>query len=173
MPERRSCRLFRVVLRRASGNSFINSPSRFSSPSSFLARVAAACNSSSSRWIKSNERPAPRSPDFETFSVLRLDPREPFDLGLGAEYGFHTGPVGANEMKLKPAVILVCTWIFSVALAAATAQSIAQESPPQTSPDLTAVENAIKQKLESARPIRQQAPRDSRLPSNSKASPSR
>jgi hypothetical protein len=57
-------------------------------------------------------------------------------------------------MKLKRAVILVCTWIFSVALAAATAQSIAQESPPQTSPDLTAVEKAIKQKSESARSIK-------------------
>jgi hypothetical protein len=79
----------------------------------------------------------------------------------------------ANEMKLKRAVILVCTWIFSVALAAATAQSVAQESPPQTSPDLTAVEKGIKQKSESAGSLKYEAHPESRLPSKSKASPSR
>ena len=46
-------------------------------------------------------------------------------------------------MKLKRAVILVSTWMLSVAVAAA-AQSIAEENPPQSSPDLTAVEKAIK-----------------------------
>ena len=52
-------------------------------------------------------------------------------------------------MKLKRAVISVCTWTFSVLLAAA-AQSIAEDRPPQTSPDTTVVDNAIKEKLESA-----------------------
>ena len=70
-----------------------------------------------------------------------------------------------NEMKLKRAVISVCTWTFSVVLAAA-AQSIAAERPPQTSPDTTVLEKGIKEKLESANP-------DARRPSPSKASPSR
>ena len=70
-----------------------------------------------------------------------------------------------NEMKLKRAVISVCTWTFSVVLAAA-AQSIAAERPPQTSPDTTVLERGIKEKLESANP-------DARRPSPSKASPSR
>jgi hypothetical protein len=52
-------------------------------------------------------------------------------------------------MKLKRAVIVVSTWMLSVAVAAA-AQSIAEENPPQSSPDLTAVEKAIKEKLESS-----------------------
>ena len=70
-----------------------------------------------------------------------------------------------NEMKLKRAVISVCTWTFSVVLAAA-AQSIAAERPPQTSPDTTVLEKGIKEKLESANP-------DARRPSPSKGSPSR
>jgi hypothetical protein len=68
-------------------------------------------------------------------------------------------------MKLKRAVITVCTWTFSVVLAAA-AQSVAAERPPQTSPDTTVLEKGIKEKLESANP-------EARLPSPSKASPSR
>ena len=64
-----------------------------------------------------------------------------------------------NEMKLKRAVISVCTWTFSVVLAAA-AQSIAAERPPQTSPDTTVLEKGIKEKLESANP-------DARRPSPS------
>ena len=67
-------------------------------------------------------------------------------------------------MKLRRAVISVCTWTFSVVLAAA-AQSIAAERPPQTSPDTTVLEKGIKEKLESANP-------KARLPSPSKASPS-
>jgi hypothetical protein len=68
-------------------------------------------------------------------------------------------------MKLKRAVITVCTWTFSVVLAAA-AQSVAAERPPQTSPDTTVLEKGIKEKLESAN-------LDARRPSPSKASPSR
>jgi hypothetical protein len=56
-------------------------------------------------------------------------------------------------------------WAFNVVLAAA-AQSIAAERPPQTSPDTTVLEKGIKEKLESANP-------GARLPSPSKASPSR
>jgi hypothetical protein len=69
-------------------------------------------------------------------------------------------------MKLKRAVISVCTWIFSVVLAAAAAQSIAAERPPQTSPDTTVLEKGIKEKLESANP-------EAGPPSPSKASSSR
>jgi hypothetical protein len=54
-------------------------------------------------------------------------------------------------MKLKRATLSVCTWIFIVALAAA-AQSIAEEGPPQTSPETTVLEKGIKEKLESANP---------------------
>jgi hypothetical protein len=54
-------------------------------------------------------------------------------------------------MKLKRTVISVCTWIISVALAAA-AQSIAEERPPQSSPDTSALERGIKEKSESANP---------------------
>ena len=68
-------------------------------------------------------------------------------------------------MKLKCAVISVCTLSFSVPLAAAD-QSIAAERPPQTSPDTTVLEKGIKEKLESAN-------LEARAPSPSKASPSR
>jgi hypothetical protein len=78
-------------------------------------------------------------------------------------YDFHTVAVGKNEMNLKRAVISVCTWIFTVALAAA-AQGIAEERPPQTSPDTSVVEKGIKEKLESANP-------EARPPSPSKAFP--
>jgi hypothetical protein len=96
-----------------------------------------------------------------------------FLFRLGCRVRLSHRSVGANEMKLKRAVILVCTCIFSAALAAATAQSIAQESPPQTSPDLTAVEKGIKQKSESAGSLKYEAHPESRLPSKSKAPPSR
>ena len=70
-------------------------------------------------------------------------------------------------MKLKRAVILVSTWMLSVAVAAA-AQSIAEENPPQSSPDLTAVEKAIKEKLESSGSNKHQARPEPRSPSKSK-----
>jgi hypothetical protein len=60
--------------------------------------------------------------------------------------------IGANEMKFKRAVISVCTWIFTVVLAAA-AQSIAEERPPQTSPDTSVLEKGIKGKLKSAKSL--------------------
>jgi hypothetical protein len=47
-------------------------------------------------------------------------------------------------------MILVCTWIFTVARAAA-AQSIAEERPPQTASDTTPLDKAIKEKSESAK----------------------
>jgi hypothetical protein len=94
---------------------------------------------------------------FTTFRMFRL--------GLDTRYDFHTAPVGKNEMKLKRAVISVCTWVFSVALAAA-GQSIAAERPLQTSPDTSVVDKGIKEKLESANP-------EAGPPSPSKASPSR
>jgi len=46
----------------------------------------------------------------------------------------------------------VCTWTLSVVLAAG-AQSIAEERPPQTSPDTTVLDNGMKQKLESAKSL--------------------
>jgi hypothetical protein len=61
-------------------------------------------------------------------------------------------------MKIKHVgVISVCMWIFCVVPAAA-AQSIAEDAPPQTSPDTNevtspdtkAVDDAIKEKLEAA-----------------------
>jgi hypothetical protein len=55
-------------------------------------------------------------------------------------------------MKIERAgVISFCTWIFCVVLAAA-AQSIAEDRPPQTSPDTSEVEKGIKEKSESAKP---------------------
>jgi hypothetical protein len=60
--------------------------------------------------------------------------------------------IGANEMKFKRAVISVCTWVFTVVLAAA-AQSIAEERPPQTSPDTSVLEKGIKEKLKSAKSL--------------------
>jgi hypothetical protein len=55
-------------------------------------------------------------------------------------------------MKIERAVVIsVCTWIFCVVLAAA-AQSIAEDRPPQTSPDTSDVEKGIKEKSESAKP---------------------
>jgi hypothetical protein len=73
-------------------------------------------------------------------------------------------------MKLKRAVILVSAWIFSFAITA-DAQSIAEESLRQ-SPSLTAVETAIKQKVESAMPTGDRTHPKSRLPSRAKASAS-
>ncbi len=55
-------------------------------------------------------------------------------------------------MKIKRAVVIsVCTWIFCIVLAAAV-QSIAEDRPPQTSPDTSEVEKGIKEKSESAKP---------------------
>jgi hypothetical protein len=56
------------------------------------------------------------------------------------------------RMKIERAVVIsVCMWIFGVMLADA-AQGIAEERPPQTSPDTSAVEKGIKEKSESAKP---------------------
>jgi len=55
-------------------------------------------------------------------------------------------------MKIERAVVIsVCTLLFCVVLAAA-AQLIAEERPPETSPDTSEVEKGIKQKSESAKP---------------------
>ena len=69
----------------------------------------------------------------------------------------------------KRAVILISTWMLSVAVVAA-AQIIAEENPPQNSPDLTAVEKAIKEKLESSGSNKRQAHPEPRSPSKSKKS---
>jgi hypothetical protein len=53
-------------------------------------------------------------------------------------------------MKSKRTMIFICTWIFAVALATA-AQSIAEERPPQTAPDTTSLDKAIKEKSETAK----------------------
>jgi hypothetical protein len=53
-------------------------------------------------------------------------------------------------MKSKRTIILVCSWIFTVAPATA-AQSIAEERPPQTAPDTTPLDKAMKEKSESAK----------------------
>jgi hypothetical protein len=53
-------------------------------------------------------------------------------------------------MKSKRTMILVCTLIFAVARATA-AQSIAEERPPQTAPDTTPLDKAMKEKSESAK----------------------
>jgi hypothetical protein len=55
-------------------------------------------------------------------------------------------------MKSKRTMILVCTWIFTVARATA-AQSIAEERPPQTAPDTTPLDKAMKEKSESAKTL--------------------
>ena len=55
-------------------------------------------------------------------------------------------------MKSKRTMILVCTWIFTVALATAT-QSIAEERPSQTAPDTTSLDEAMKEKSESAKTL--------------------
>jgi hypothetical protein len=55
-------------------------------------------------------------------------------------------------MKIERALVSpFCTWIFCVVLAAA-AHSIAEDRPPQTSPDTSEVDKAIKEKSESAKP---------------------
>jgi hypothetical protein len=55
-------------------------------------------------------------------------------------------------MKSKRTMILVCTWIFTVARATA-AQSIAEERPPQTAVDTTPLDKAMKEKSESAKTL--------------------
>ena len=55
-------------------------------------------------------------------------------------------------MKSKQTMILVRTWIFTVALATA-AQRIAEERPPQTAPDTTSLDKAMKEKSESAKTL--------------------
>jgi hypothetical protein len=55
-------------------------------------------------------------------------------------------------MKSKRIMILFCAWIFTVALATA-AQSIAEDSRPQTAPDTTSLDKAMKEKSESAKTL--------------------
>jgi hypothetical protein len=61
-------------------------------------------------------------------------------------------------VKSTRTMVLVCTWIFTVAQPTVV-QSFAEDRPPQTAPDTTPLDKAMKEKSESAKTLGRAAPR--------------